>query len=132
MMSKYLALCSVTDSLGKYLFSTGSSFSVRASYAVRRRCSFSGVILTNGTTVSVKFSTNRCLQNGAYPSLSLLLSYSSLMRCSNWCLSKLMKELFVGSNCLKQKGSVCLVVNTHDDLSNCLHMYVFKEIFNVA
>lgn len=68
IISKYLAFYIFTLFNGKYLVNTGNSYCVLASYSVFRRCSFSGVILTNPVNVSVKFYINKCLQNGAYPS----------------------------------------------------------------
>lgn len=45
---------------------THTSFSFRASYLVRRRCSFSGVIARTFTWAVVKsFVINKCLQKGA-------------------------------------------------------------------
>jgi len=56
-----------------------TSFSFRASYLVRRKASFSGVMGNTFTWASVKsFTTNKCLQKGAYPSFRLDSSYRSL------------------------------------------------------
>lgn len=70
-MSKNLASVVVTRFFGINLLKTGSSFSVRASYAVFIRFSFYSVIYTVDILAPVKFGINICLQNGAYPFLRL-------------------------------------------------------------